>query len=214
MRAAPRTPWRGWDATPPSQWPRRSACRACLAGGAGAWTQRVAPCQVRGWLWGHRGGKCARSALLPRRDLHQEWQYAEPRLAARTHAANAPRSCARSTFPNWFQARSASRGGRAQAACARSTGDLLAEAQEELVCGACLRGAESSRPLAHCLLAGFPLLFHHCRRVFVKTLKDVTFIVDCDASSTVVELKHRVAEQDASWDVQRQRCPSAQSNPL
>jgi hypothetical protein len=99
-----------------------------------------------------------------------------------------------------------------KAACARSTGDLLAEVQEEPVCRACLRGAALSRPLAHCLLAGSPLLLHHCRRVFVKTLKDVTFIVDCDASSTVVELKHRVAEQDASWDVQRQRCPPVQSN--
>jgi hypothetical protein len=43
------------------------------------------------------------------------------------------------------------------------------------------------------------------RRVFVKTLKDVTFAVDCDETSTVLEVKHRVAEQDAQWDVLRQR---------
>ena len=77
------------------------------------------------------------------------------------------------------------------------------------------RAFGARRRLVHSLIAcsrGSPLLLHHCRRVFVKTLKDVTFIVDCDASSTVVELKHRVAEQDASWDVQRQRCPHVQSN--
>jgi len=42
-------------------------------------------------------------------------------------------------------------------------------------------------------------------RVLVKTLKECSFVVDCDASSTVIELKYKVAEQDAQWDVQRQR---------
>jgi hypothetical protein len=42
----------------------------------------------------------------------------------------------------------------------------------------------------------------------VKTLKECTFVVDCDATSTVLEVKHRVAEQDAQWEVQRQRCPA------
>merc|ERR1712216_161861 len=42
-------------------------------------------------------------------------------------------------------------------------------------------------------------------RVLVKTLKECTFTIDCDATSTVLEMKHKVAEQDAQWHVQRQR---------
>jgi len=48
------------------------------------------------------------------------------------------------------------------------------------------------------------------RRVSIKTLKEQTFLVDCDAKSTVLEVKHRVAEQDSQWDVHRQRYLSCQ----
>ena len=59
--------------------------------------------------------------------------------------------------------------------------------------------------LAFCVCGPAAELDLSNRRVFVKTLKECTFVVDCDAASTVVELKHKVAEQDAQWDVQRQR---------
>ena len=49
------------------------------------------------------------------------------------------------------------------------------------------------------------------RRVLVKTLKECTFTIDCDATSTVLEMKHKVAEQDAQWHVQRQRCQAPAS---
>ncbi|EKX46311.1 hypothetical protein GUITHDRAFT_40724, partial [Guillardia theta CCMP2712] len=42
-------------------------------------------------------------------------------------------------------------------------------------------------------------------QIHVKTLKDRFFIINADQTTTVLDVKHRVAEQDSQWEVTRQR---------